>query len=253
VDAANIHGQYAVSDQITRRLQAVFSDVHTVSDKVADDAAAVKNLIDQQAQTIKKREEFEREITYAADIGWLHKKRLSISPRGVSWGTVHFALENVTRVRWGAVRHSINGIPTGTTYQIAFGDESRIELIRLHSEDIWTQFTSKLFRAVGAFLMTRLATALKEGKAVHFGDIVVSDDGCEVPTQYMFRNKRVKAPWSDLRVWSSNGSFVVGLASNKKAYGSVSYMDGTNAHILEAMIRVFFQDNKAQRLSQSFI
>ena len=253
VDAANEHGQYGVSNQITQFLQTNFAHVHTVSEKVEEDVGAVQNLIDRQAQAIKDKEEFEREITYAADIGWPFKKRLSISPHGVSWGKSCFALQNITRVRWSAVRHSTNGIPTGTTYHIAFGSNSDIELVKLQNEQIWTKFTSKLFRATALTIMTSIAKALSQGKRLTFGDVVVSDDGCEVPTHYMFRNQRIQAPWSDLRIWSSNGFFVVGMKSNDKAYGSTSYMDGNNAHMLEAMIRAFFKDPKAQRLSQSFI
>jgi hypothetical protein len=253
VDAANEHGQYGVSKQITQFLEAYFSHVHTVSEKVEEDAAAVQNLINRQAQAIKDKEEFEREITYAADIGWPFKKRLSVSSHGVSWGKSHFALQDITRVRWCAVRHSTNGVPTGTTYHIAFGSNTDTELLTLHNEQVWTKFTSKLFRATAPIIMTRLAKALSEGRRLTFGDIVVSDEGCEVPTHYMFRNQRIQAPWSDLHVWCSNGFFVVGMKSNDKAYGSTSYKDGDNAHLLEAMIRAFFKDPKAQRLSQSFI
>ena len=253
IDAANKHGQYGVSNQITQFLQANFAHVHTVSDKVEEDAAAVQNLLGQQAQAVKEREEFEREITYAADIGWPRKKRLSISPQGVSWGNAHFALQDITRVRWCPVRHSLNGIPTGTTYHIAFGNKSATELLTLHNEQIWTKFTSKLYRATAPFIWTSFVAAFSEGRSITFGDIVVSDDGCEVPTHHLFRNERIKAPWSDLHVWSSNGFFVVGIKSNNKAYGSTSYKDGNNAHMIEAMIRAFFKNPKAQRLSQAFL
>lgn len=253
IDAANKHGQYEVSNQITQFLQANFARVHTVSDKVEEDVAAVQNLLSQQAQAIKDREAFDREITYAADIGWPFKTRLSISPQEVSWGKAHFEIPTITRVRWGAMSHSVNGIPTGTTYHIAFGSDSNIELVKLHNQQIWTRFTTALFRATAPAIMTSMARELGEGKRLVFGDIVVADNGCEVPTHYMFRNQRIEAPWSDLKVWSGNGSFWVGMQSNDKAYGQTSYIEGNNAHMIEAMIRTFFKNSKVQRLSQAFI
>ena len=41
-----------------------------------------------------------------------------------------FALDSITQVRWGGVRHSVNGVPTGTT-TIAFGDRRSEAVVEL--------------------------------------------------------------------------------------------------------------------------
>src|SRR3546814_5902743 len=78
------------------------------------------------------RDEWAHEITYRAEIGVMFKDTLSISPDGISWKGQSFSLDSITRVRWGGVRHSVNGVPTGTTYTIAFGDKRSEEIGRAH-------------------------------------------------------------------------------------------------------------------------
>ena len=160
---------------------------------------------------------------------------------------------SITRVRWGGVRHSVNGIPTGTTYHIAFGDGSDVAAVELRNEAVYNDFTRRLWGAVCVRLMISYAEGLRAGKQYRFGDIVLGDNGCEVEQHKFLTTQRVTAPWADLRVWSSDGNVVVGLSSNNKAYGKASYKDTDNAHILEAMIRMFFKDTKARRVSDAIL
>src|SRR3546814_11568243 len=78
----------------------------------------------------------------------MFKDTLSISPDGISWKGQSFSLDSITRVRWGGVRHSVNGVPTGTTYTIAFGDKRSEAVVELKKEDIYSKFIEKLWRAV---------------------------------------------------------------------------------------------------------
>src|SRR5690606_20424318 len=119
------------------------------------------------------RAEWAREITYRAEVGMVFKNTLSISPEGVSWKGQHYPLDAVTRVRWGGVRHSVNGIPTGTTFTLAFGDSRSEAVVELAKEDVYSAFVDKLWRAVGVRLLTELLEALKAGRQVTFGDSVI--------------------------------------------------------------------------------
>lgn len=253
VDLANDHGLFSVSERITRLLQNAFVDVQTAAETTQEDIAAIKRLAEQQAVAAQAQAAFEREITYCAEIGLLFKRRIAISPQGLEWGATKFGLDTVSRVRWGATRHSINFIPFGTVYHVAFGDDANIAIVKLNSKSIYEKVVDKLWRAVCVRMMMSYATALKAGQSVPFGEIVIHDEWCEVPLRKLASSTRLKAPWSDTNVWSSNGAFVVGLKSNPKAHGSISYQNADNAHVLEQMIRLFFKDEKARRVSEAFL
>lgn len=253
VDLANNQRLFSVSARITRLLQDAFVDVQAAAEKTDEDIAVITRLAEEQTAAAQAQTTFEREITYCAEIGLLFKKRIGISPQGLEWGAKRFALDTVSRVRWGATRHSLYGIPYGTVYRVAFGDESDMAVVELNSKSIYEKVIDKIWRAVCVRMMVSHATALRAGQSIRFGEILVHDEWCEVPLRKLASTQRVKAPWSDTKVWSSNGSFVVGLQSNPKAHGSMSYQDVDNAHVLEGMIRIFFKDDKARRVSEALL
>jgi hypothetical protein len=253
IELANDHQQYEMANRLTALLSAVFAEVPEVVDKVSEDASTLKSLLEQQQKAIHDKAAYERDITYSADIGLLFKTRLAISPQGLEWGSQRYPLDSVTRVRWGAVKHSVNFIPTGTTYHLAFGDNSSMAIFELSKESMFSAFVDKLWRAVGWRMMVRYAEAFRSGKSFRFGEIEVSDDWCEIPVHKFIGTDRIKLPWSELHIWSSSGNCVVGAKSNKKAYGAASYKDGDNTHLLESMIRIFFKDSKARRVSDAFL
>ncbi len=253
IELANDHQQYDMAHRLTDLLSAVFAEVPEVVDKVSEDATTLKGLLAQQQKAIQDKEAYERDITYSADVGLLFKTRLAISPEGLQWGSQRYPLDSVTRVRWGAVKHSVNFIPTGTTYHLAFGDNSSMAVFELSNETMFSEFVEKLWRAVGWRMIVRYAQALRSGKTFRFGEIEIGDDGCAIPVHKFIGADRVKLPWAGLHVWSSNGNFVVGAKSNKKAHGAASYKDGDNTHLLESMIRIFFKDSKSRRVSDAFL
>lgn len=253
IDLANDHQQYEMANRLTGLLSDVFAEVPEVADKVTEDASTLQTLLAQQQKAIHDKEAYERDITYSADVGLLFKTRLAISPQGLEWGSQRYPLESVTRVRWGAVKHSVNFIPTGTTYHLAFGDNSSLAVFELSKATMFSEFVEKLWRAVGWRMMVRYAQGFRSGKSFRFGEIEISDDGCEIPVHKFIGTDRIKLPWSELHIWSSNGNCVVGAKSNKKAYGAASYKDGDNTHLLESMIRIFFKDSNARRVSDAFL
>jgi hypothetical protein len=253
IDLANEHELYEAANRITGFLREVFSGVPSIVDKLVIDSEAIKNLVEKQRKAVADKKAYEQEISYAADIGFIFKTRLAISPEGVRWGKLLFPLEGVTRVRWGGVKHSVNFIPTGTDYHILFGDDSRFAQFSLSNKKVYEEFTSKLWRAVGYRIILRYAQGLRAGKSFRFGEIVLSDDGCEISKPKFFGTERVKAPWSDLQIWSSNGNLVVGVKANHKIASSASYKNSDNTHLLDSMIRGFFKDAAAKCLSDAFL
>jgi hypothetical protein len=235
VDLFNQHDMVAESKRLTELLSAVFAEVPLIAERAEQDADAI-------AEVIGNREEWSREITYQAEIGVAFKNTLSISPAGISWKGQTFPLADITRVRWGGVKHSVNGIPTGTTYTIAFGDDRSEAVVELRREEVYSNFLEKLWRAVCARLVVELVTALRAGQTLNFGDAVVKDDSVTLKRhKWMGSDERVRCSWQELHIWSADGSFCIGAQNDKKVYAALSYIHVPNAHILEQAIRIGFK------------
>lgn len=157
---------FTQSKRITGLLQELFAELPEVSERVEQDADALQDHFNNREQAESRRNEWAREITYRAEVGMVFKDTLSISPDGVAWKVQRYPLDAITRVRWGGVRHSVNGIPTGTTYTLAFGDNRSEAVVELKRQEVYSTFIDKLWRAVGIRLLTELLEALRSNVEV---------------------------------------------------------------------------------------
>jgi hypothetical protein len=252
IDLFNKHDMLEQSKRLTGLLQEVFAEVPDVSDKVDEDAEALDRIVEERKEAEDQASEWAEEITYREEIGTFFKNTLSISPEGVQWKNQIFPLASVTRVRWGAVRKSVNGIPTGTTYTIAFGDNYSEAVCDSASEHTFTKFVDKLWRAVGVRILTEMLQALKAGKRLSFGAAALQDDSITLMKHKFFgSNELVRCSWQDVQVWSADGSFYIGSKADKKTYVGLSYINDANTHILEQAIRMGFKKG-INRLSEIF-
>ena len=251
IDLFNKHDMLAQSQRLTGLIQELFAEVPEIADRVEQDADALADIFQQRKQASARRDEWAREITYRAEIGMMFKDTLSISPQGVSWKGQNFPLDSITRVRWGGVSHSVNGVPTGTTYTIAFGNRSSEAVVELKKQNIYSTFIDKLWRAVCVRLLTEMLEALKEGRSLHFGDALLHDDGITlVKRKFLGSNEQVRCSWDRVHVWSADGSFCIGAKDDKKINAGISYIHGANTHILEQAIRMGFKKPGMRRLSE---
>lgn len=248
VDLFNEYDLLDEAQRITIMLQNAFADLPEVRKKINEDSVALKGIRDQREQAKRQEQEWRDSITFKAELGLMFKDTLSISPSGVRWKDISFKLEQVTRVRWGAVRNSINGIPSGTDYTICFGDNFRLATIVTQKESVFDSFIDKLWRAIGVRLMTEMLEGLRKGQQYKIGDALIDDHGVEVTKHRFLSNNRVRGNWSQLKVWSADGAFFIGIASDAKAYSELSYMNTDNAHIIEAAIHMKFK-NSSNKLS----
>ncbi|MES9830088.1 MAG: hypothetical protein ABW201_17655 [Candidatus Thiodiazotropha sp.] len=249
----NEHGKLDFSHQLTNMLQEVFAEVVEVAERTAEDADALDGIAEQRDRLIEdaknSAEEWRREITYEADVGVVFKDKLRISPEGIEWKGRHWDLDSITRVRWGGTRHSVNGIPTGTTYSIVFGNGSNYGSIELKKEAIYSNFIECLWKAVGVRLLTEYLEGLRDGKQYRFGSTVMSDLGMELERKKLFgSNERIFCRWGELVIWNGAGAFCIGKKEDKKLAAAFSYQDEDNIHVLEAAIRMFWK-RSGDRLS----
>jgi hypothetical protein len=242
----NEHGKLDFSQQLTSMLREVFAEVGEVAERTAEDADALDDIAEQRVRLLEdaknRAEEWRREITYEADVGAIFKSKLRISPDGIEWKGRRWELDCITRVRWGGTRHSVNGIPAGTTYSIIFGSGSNYSSIELKKEAIYSNFIDRLWRAVGVRLLTEYLEGLRDGKKYRFGSAVMSDHGMELERKKLFgSNERVFCRWGELVIWNGPGVFCIGKKEDKKLAATLSYQEEDNIHVLEAAIRMFWK------------
>jgi len=247
IDLHNEFGMLDGAQRVTLLLQEVFAEVPSVVERLEEDSVAIEELFKKREQTQREVAQWEQAITYQAELGIIFKDTLAISPRGVQWKDQLYPLDAVTRVRWGATRHSVNAIPTGTTYTLCFGDERNLSKVVTNNESVFDEFQSRLWKAVAVPLLTALLTGLRDGKKYRFADMILDDMGAEITRHKTFgADERVYCKWAQLQAWSVNGSFVVGLTDNKKVYSTLSYLETDNAHLVEAAIRMKFKNGEAR-------
>ncbi|HHG4903511.1 hypothetical protein [Aquipseudomonas alcaligenes] len=250
IDLFNTHDMLTQSQRLTGLLQELFAELPEVSERVEQDADALAEIFHERKKAVARKDEWAREITYRAEIGVMFKDTLSISPDGISWKGQSFSLDSITRVRWGGVRHSVNGVPTGTTYTIAFGDKRSEAVVELKKEDIYSKFIDKLWRAVCVRLLGEMLEALKDGRDLYFGDALLHDDGITlVRHKFLGANERVRCTWGQVQIWNADGSFCIGSKDDKKTNVGISYIHVANTHILEQLIRMAFKKPGMRRLS----
>jgi hypothetical protein len=189
-----------------------------------------------------RAKEWRREITYEADVGEIFKDKLRISPEGIEWEGRRWELDSITRIRWGGTQRSVNGIPTGITYSIIFGNGSDYASIVLNEETIYINFIDRLWKAVGVRLLTEHLEGLRDGKKYRFGSAVMSDHGMELERKKLFiSNERIFCRWGELVIWNGAGVFCIGKKEDRKLSAAFSYKEEDNIHVIEAAIRMFWK------------
>jgi hypothetical protein len=242
IDLNNEHDMLEQAHRMTNLLQELFAELPEVVERLGEDAEAIEGLRRQAREQEDNRAKWARDISFKAEVGVMFKDELSIGPEGIRWKGSKYPLDSITKVRWGGVRHSVNGVPTGTTYTVGFGDSRSEQVIQLRKESTYSGFLEALWKAVCVRLMFSIIEQLADGQKMNFGDITVEDNAVTLTKHKLIvSNERVRRGWSDVHVWSANGSFVIGDKNDKKISSSTSYVDNWNSHLLEHIIRGAFK------------
>ena len=193
----------------------------------------------------------EAELAYAADIGTFGKTRLAISARELEWKGQHFPLAQIRSARWGAVRKSVNGIPTGTDYLIAWSDGHRSATVEFRNSTIFEAFISRLWRALAEQIFNSIIEQLRAGRELQYGSAIVKDRSVILRRKKFLGDEPAEFGWGDVSVSTADGSFVISGPKGSKASGAMSYRDVNNAHFIEALVQLAFKNGSLQ-LSKTF-
>jgi hypothetical protein len=250
VELFNDHDLLAQSRRVTTLLQELFPELPEFSERLDQDVAALGQIDLRRQQAQERRTQWEKDITYRIELGLIFKDALEISPQGLSWKNRRYPLDKVTRVRWGGTAHYVNGIHTGNTYTIAFGDAASETDVVLAKEEQYSAFVDRLWRAVCVRLLTEMLESLKAGKEIVFKDLTIRDGGVAILIRKLFgANRRIELGWDKVRIWSQKGAFFVGADGKPEDSVGLSYIEVPNVHVLEQAIRMAFKRAGMQRLS----
>jgi len=256
IDLFNEHDMITLSQRLTKLLQETFTELPEISTQAKEDERALNEIQEKRmkAEAQSRSEEAERAkaIAFSAEVGIVFKDNLSISISGIDWKGKIYPLDSVTAVRWGAISHSVNGIPTGTDYEIAFATSTGSTSISLKKQSTYTGFIASLWRAVCVRLMIEMLDALQSGKSLTFGNMTIEDSGVILTKHKLLSsNEKIRFKWSEVHTWSVDGELIVGARSDKKTYASGSYKSHWNIHILDRVLSAGLKKG-VSKLSDTF-
>ena len=244
IDLFNQHGLTQESKKLSEMLERSFSVLPEIAQVLAKDA----KTLDEIQQDADARE---AEIAYAANIGKITKTRLAISSAGLEWKGRTTPLEDVKYVRWGGVRKSINGIPTGTDYLIAWNDGRRLTTVEFSNQIIFDAFVQRLFKALADSIVSDILTSLRAGHSISVGNAIIKDSSVILRRRKFFSEEPAEYSWSDVSILSQDGSFVIEGPNRSKALASMSYREDNNVHFIEMLVRFAFSKGITQ-LTKAF-
>jgi hypothetical protein len=253
--AVDLHMKHVLTDisfNLTKVNQELFSNMPEFMDTLEKDEDALEEIKQNQAERKEEDAKWARDITYSAEIGLIMKDTLRISPDGASYAGKNIPLEKITYVGWGAVSHSVNGIPTGTDHTIFWGDNKSRVSVTTKKAGVYSDFTSRLWKATASQLFVQMIESLKGGNSLKYKDMTIWDDRVMLKKSTFFSSEEIVSPWGDITISSYGGSFYLTNSKDKKISGSLPYLTTNNAHILEALIRTAFKKPGLKKLSEAF-
>ena len=152
---------------------------------------------------------------------------------------------------WGAVKHSTNGIPTGTTYHFKYCTAAMCTEIQ-PDEHQFEAIVSKAWRAVCVRILLGMIETWRKGGSVNIGGVEVRDDGLLLYQVPLLQGRRAEVLWlgRDVQGAKQRQSLLYGLP-DKKFTAAFSYKDTLNAHIFDFAIDKIWE-GKASKLSRIF-
>ena len=237
ISLVNEHHHVAIASTITETLSDLFAEVSDLSELFQDDVDALDDL----RSSIEVRAANAVADSYSAKIG-LAQTLLSISPTEIVWGERRFKVDAVDSVRWGSTRHSINGIPTGTTHLMAFtGREGYVEFTT-RSTEVFREFTDRLWRLCGVPILISTLGRLKSGETLKVGSIEFRDESVTLSKSKIFGRPDLKSfDWGDVVIWSESGEFCIAGSMDRSFQARASYQSHPNVHVLANLLGLAFK------------
>jgi hypothetical protein len=243
----DLHNEYAylkTSAELADELKKSFAHLPEFIIRIQSDQETLEEIRVRNLASEREESEF---FNYSAEIGLIFKDHLKITPDMISWSGQTMKWEDITAVRWGSTRHSVNGVPTKTIHDVYLRRQHRTISINLRDGVIFNALIERVWRGAGARLVMEYAKAFGDGKAFLFGSARVDDHSIMLERRFTFRaNERVRVKWADATSWSENGVYHIGLKGDDKVYQAFPYLTTDNIQILEFLVRASFKAGGAR-------
>lgn len=251
IDLYNSYGYLELSKRISEVLKELFAELPEVLEIVENDINTLEDLFYKEQEAKHKEQELEESLNYSVEIGIIMKDKLSISSKNITWKNKTYPLDTISRMAWGATRNSVNGIPTGTIYSITFGDTKSTSTVETRRSSVYEEVIDRLWKTAGMVILTKMLNDFKNGQKLTFNNVTIWDDGVTLvkPGGWFSSDEKKKFGWSEVQIYSSNGSLVIESTKEKKFVTAIAYQGTFNVHFLEQLIRMKFKDGKARKLS----
>ncbi len=245
LDLNNKYNLAEVSNELTLMLKEKFYLLMEFAEHVNQDAEALKDILESRREAKANAEKWEQSLSYSVDIGVVFSEKLEISAKeGVRWGGRTIRFDDISSISWGGTRHSVNGIPTGTTYDIHIGSDRGSIDIRTRKQVVFGETTDRLWRGAGVRIAMDYARHVKAGGVLRFPNLVVEDKGLVITRKRMFKqDEDVRLTWDKVRIWDEAGNFCLGDRNDTSLRVSLSYSSCPNIVVLERMLRAFWKSS----------
>lgn len=251
----NNHDYLDISKLLSDALHDLFVEVASITDRIKGDVEALDDFVVARADSAQKelqdKAEFAREITYETAFGTIFKDKFRISPDGIDYKGRLSPFDTISGVRWGAVRKSVNGIPSGTEYHVGYGSSAWSVALQ-PNERQYNEIIQRMWRAACIPILINWMDDWAKGRAVRIEGVEVTDDGLVLTRERFFKeNEKKFFPWGDLTKSSGNGFLKFYGKSDKAFTTTFSYKDGWNVHIFDFAIDKIWE-GKASKMSKIF-
>lgn len=176
---------------------------------------------------------------YESKIGLIFRHTLTITAEGVHWKGRFMRFSDIISTGWGGTRHSYNGIPTGTVYDVHLDDKKkrRPMQIRTRRKSIYNTLVNTIWQQAGIDLLNRLLTGLKAGERYVVGTSTVSDEGIYIRHKKLFKDTEVHYyPWHQLKLLRQQGSLII--QGDRGISEHLPYNENNNTHIIDYAIDI---------------
>jgi len=249
----NKHDYLDDAKLMSEAIQELFSEVAAVSDKVEEDIEALDDIeierAERQKNEAESEAEFARDISFSTEFGLIFKDKFCISPDGFDYKGSLIPLNQITGVRWGAVKKSTNGIPTGTDYYFGYCTKTSSVLLQPNQHQ-YESIIQRAWRAVCIRILLGWMDDWSKGRKVTIAGVEVSNEGLVLRRSRFLREDETKFfTWLDVSKNAYNGFLNFYGKLDEKFTISFSYKDSWNVHIFDFAIDKIWE-GKAHKLSE---
>ena len=255
--AHNDFGCTALSLRITELQQYVFAELRDVIEKAADDKKQLEEIVKQQdiakEKHLKEEQERKKALSYFKEWGLILKKSVKFDAECIVInGTERYDIKNISGISWGAVRTSVNGIPTGTKYYVHFYYKRYPVRIPIKNDEMYSDIIELLIKSVGENILSHWLDKLKNDGEISIGDITIYNDSITLKKDswFSFEMKRIPFDGISLPVTADGKLYVY---SKDGKYGSkLSYQDDYNTYILNMILHTVLKSKDKTTVSSAF-